>query len=294
MNLIEKAVSDLFKEPALDALDNDTAFLRAAHQPTLEESFSPHTAKQQTSLDFNKLKQLGMITPDEPNSRIALELRHIKSRLLSGSNERMNALHNDHRQNLIMITSSRTDEGKTFLSINLAINLAIEGDRRIVLVDTDVTKGTIAQVLGIEAKLGLTDLLVTPDRTLLDAIVETNIKGLHVISAGTGVANVAELFSGQRMISLLNMMARQFADWVFVFDSPPLLAASESSALARHVGQVVVVVQEEKTTQKELLTGLKQIEFARNIGLVLNKSLDRSETVYYEKYAKFGRIREQI
>ncbi|MCI0564140.1 MAG: hypothetical protein MN733_37170, partial [Nitrososphaera sp.] len=88
-------------------------------------------------------------------------------------------------------------------------------------------------------------------------------------------------------------MARQFANWVFIFDSPPLLAASESSALARQVGQVIVVVEEEKTTQKELLTGLRQIEFAKNIGLVLNKSLDRSETVYYEQYAKFRGIREK-
>ncbi|MCI0561602.1 MAG: hypothetical protein MN733_24195, partial [Nitrososphaera sp.] len=83
MNLIEKAVSEFFKEPALDAVNQDTAFLRAAHPPALEEYVSPHfTAKQQTILDFNKLKQLGMITPDEPSSRIALELRHIKSRLL--------------------------------------------------------------------------------------------------------------------------------------------------------------------------------------------------------------------
>lgn len=293
MNLIEKAVSEFFNEPALDAENQDAAFLRAAHPPVLEESFSPHfTAKQQTSLDFNKLKQLGMITPDEPSSRIALELRHIKGRLLSGSIETLNVLHSDHCQNLIMITSSRTDEGKTFLSINLAINLAMEIDRRIVLVDADVTKGKVAKILGIEAKLGLTDLLVTPNRTLLDALVGTNVNGLHVIPAGTEIPNVAELFSSQRMISLLRMMARQFADWVFVFDSPPLLAASESSALARHVGQVVVVVQEEKTTQKELLTGLKQIEFAKNIGLVLNKSLDRSETIYYEQYAKFRGVRE--
>ncbi|MCI0561174.1 MAG: AAA family ATPase [Nitrososphaera sp.] len=293
MNLIEKAVSEFFKEPAFDAVNQGATLLRATHPPALEESLSPHfTAKQQTSLDFNKLKQLGMITPDVPSSRIALELRHIKSRLLSGAIETMNVLHNDHCQNLIMITSSGTDEGKTFLSINLAINLAMEVDRRIVLVDTDVTKGNVAKILGIEPKLGLTDLLVTPNQTMLDALVGTNIDRLHVIPAGTAIPNVAELFASQRMISLLSMMARQYADWVFVFDSPPLLAASESSALARHMGQVVVVVQEEKTTQKDLLTGLKQIEFAKNIGLVLNKSLDRSETIYYEQYAKFHGIRE--
>ncbi|MGI0016348.1 MAG: AAA family ATPase, partial [Nitrososphaera sp.] len=275
MNLIEKAVAELFKEPALDAVDQDTTFLRAADLPVGEECFAPHfTAKQQTSLDFNKLQQMGIITPDEPSSRIATELRHIKGRLLSGSLEAMNVLHHDHRKNLIMITSSRTDEGKTFLAVNLAINLAMEVNRRVVLVDTDVMKGNVAKILGIEAKLGLTDLLISPNRTLLDALVRTNINGLHVISAGTRIPNVAELFSSQRMTSLLSMMAQQFADWVFVFDSPPLLAATESSALARHMGQVVVVVHEEKTTQKELLTGLKQIEFAKNIGLVLNKSLD--------------------
>jgi receptor protein-tyrosine kinase len=231
-------------------------------------------------------------TPDEPSSRVAIELRHIKSRLLSGSIETMNVSHRDHCDNLIMITSSRTDEGKTFLAVNLAINLAMEVDRRVVLVDTDVMKGNVAKILGIEAELGLTDLLTSPNRTLLDALVGTNINGLHVIPAGTGISNVAELFASQRMTSLLRMMARQFADWVFVFDSPPLLAATESSALARHMGQVVVVVQEDKTTEKELLTGLKQIEFVKNIGLVLNKSLDRSETIYYEQYAKFRGLRE--
>ena len=279
MNLIEKAVSEFFKEPTLDAVDQDAAFLRAADQPVGGEYPSPHfTAKQHASLDFGKLKQMGMVTPDEPSSRIAIELRHIKSRLLSGSIDTMNVLDHDHCKNLIMITSSRTDEGKTFLAVNLAINLAMEVDRRVVLVDTDVAKDNVAKILGIEAELGLTDLLVTPNQTVLDALVGTNINGLHVIPAGTGMPNVAELFSSQRMISLLEIMARQFADWIFVFDSPPLLAATESSALARHMGQVVVVVQEEKTTEKELLTGLKQIEFVKNIGLVLNKSLDRSET----------------
>lgn len=287
MNLIEKAVSQFLKESASVPDDQDADFPHVMYEPRLEEYVSArHTASQQTSVDFNKLKQLGMLTPDDPSSRIAVELRHIKGRLLGKSIETMNPLNNGRGHNLIMLTSSRIDEGKTFLAINLAISIAMDADRKVVLVDTDVSNGDVAKVLGIEAKIGITELLLTPNLTLLDALIGTNVGGLHVVPAGARVPNAADLLSSQRMSTLLGLMAQQFADWLFIFDTPPLLAATESSRLARHMGQVVVVVHEEKTTQKELVIALKQIELARNIGLVLNKSFDRSETVYFEHYQK--------
>ncbi|MGI0014803.1 MAG: AAA family ATPase [Nitrososphaera sp.] len=284
MSLIEKAVADLFKGSGLDQANRDSPG-RGTDLREAEELFLPRLGTEhKSSLDFNKLGQLGMVTPDKAMSRIAVELRHIKRRLLNETPEQSGVWVDGVYRNLIMVTSSIIGEGKTFLAINLAMNMAMEVGRRVVLVDTDVANGDVAKVLGIDAKPGLTDLLTCPNLTLLDVLISTNIDGLQILPVGTKIANVADLYSSTKMERFLKAMAQQFADRIIIFDGPPLLASSESSVLARFMGQVIVVVQEERTTQEDLLTGLKQIEFARNIGLVLNKSFDRSETMYFEDY----------
>ncbi|MCI0559960.1 MAG: AAA family ATPase [Nitrososphaera sp.] len=284
MSLIEKAVADLFKGSGLDQANRDTLD-RGTDLREAEALLVPRLgAEHKSSLDFNKLERLGIITPDKPRSRIAVELRHIKRRLLNETTEQSGVWVDGVYRNLIMVTSSIIGEGKTFLAINLAINIAMEVGRRVVLVDTDVANGDVAKVLGIDSKPGLTDLLTYPNLTLLDVLISTNIDGLQILPVGTKITNVADLFSSAKMERFLKAMAQQFADRIIIFDGPPLLAASESSVLARFMGQVVVVVQEERTTREDLLTGLKQIEFAKNIGLVLNKSFDRSETMYFEDY----------
>ncbi|MCI0563239.1 MAG: AAA family ATPase [Nitrososphaera sp.] len=284
MSLIEKAVADLFKGSGLDQANRDT-LNRGPDLHEAEELFLPRVGiEHKTTLDFNKLEQRGIITPDKPTSRIAVELRHIKRRLLNETTEQSGVWVDGVYRNLLMVTSSVIGEGKTFLAINLAINIAMEVGRRAVLVDTDVANADVAKILGIAAKPGLTDLLTCPNLTLLDVLISTNIDGLQILPVGTKVANVADLFSSTKMERFLKAMAQQYADRIIIFDGPPLLAASESSVLARFMGQVVVVVEEERTTQKDLLTALKQIDFAKNIGLVLNKSFDRSETMYFEDY----------
>jgi protein-tyrosine kinase len=73
------------------------------------------------------------------------------------------------------------------------------------------------------------------------------------------------------MRGLLHDMAERYHDRVIVFDSPPLLAASEAGALANHVGQIIVVVEAGKTSEATLKHALERIETSRVTGLLLNK-----------------------
>ena len=144
--------------------------------------------------------------------------------------------------NLSMITSSIPGEGKTFTSVNLALSIASEIDRHVLVVDTDIIKSDITRIFGVKGGLGLFDLLGT--RAGIDisqAIQCTNIPTLSVILAG----------SDHRAIS--EKLATRYRDRVVVFDCPPVLATSGAVALAPAAGQIVMVVEAAKSTRDTVL-----------------------------------------
>ena len=104
-------------------------------------------------LNLEKLKQAGMVTPDAERSQIAEEIRHIKRPLLLNAFGE-GALQSSNR-NLIMVTSARPGEGKTFTTVNLALSIALERDRTVLLVDADVAKPSVAQVFDFPGTAGL-------------------------------------------------------------------------------------------------------------------------------------------
>ncbi|MGH8615800.1 MAG: hypothetical protein ACREYF_28260 [Gammaproteobacteria bacterium] len=266
--------------------DTLTPLLVTSATETSEFSSSFQLTARELVLDVAKLTWLGIVTPETPNSRIAEELRHIKHRLLGIKADYSNEHQATDNSNLILITSSGIDEGKTFLSLNLAISIAMDADRRVILIDADVIRSDVTKILGTGARLGLTDFLTRPDLELTDVLIQTNIEGLQILSAGNKVPSLNEYLSSKRMELLLRELGQRYRDRVVIFDSAPLLAASETSVLTGLVGQVVVVVEEEKTTHQELLAALRHIAPSPKIKLVLNKSIERSETLYYERYQR--------
>jgi len=234
------------------------------------------------TVDVNKLESSGILTSGSSHSRLAEELRIIKRRLLinaDGLGARPTA-----DGNVIMVTSTAPGEGKTFLSANLAMSIAMEIDRTVLLVDCDTVKFGVTGLFGVEGKLGLADLLVRTNLDLTDVLLETNIDGLTILPSGERISNINELMASQRMARLLKDMASRYQNRVMILDSPPLLATTETSVLARLVGQIVIVVASGKTKQTDLITAIERLDPSKEIGVVLNQSFDRVETAYYEGY----------
>src|SRR5262249_9403301 len=173
--------------------------------------------------------------------------------------------------NLVMVTSPLANEGKTFCAINLAISMAMEMERTVLLVDADVAKPSVPSVLGLKMDKGLMDVLFKEGAALPDVLCKTNIDKLTLLPAGKGRHQATEMLASDAMGALLMEMSVRYSDRIIVFDSPPLLAASESSVLATRMGQIVMVVEAGKTTEAALKESLTRIESCRNVGLLLNK-----------------------
>lgn len=232
-----------------------------------------HGAASQSNLatiDLARLRRLGMVTPNEEKTQILEEFRIIKRPLIT------NAFSQGPRQisngNLIMVTSALEGEGKSFCAVNLAMSIAMEMDHTVLLVDADVAQPTIPKYLGLQNERGLLDVLLDDKLKLADVMMRTNVEKLSVLTSGRKSKHATELLASQSMSDLLTEIAHRYRERIVIFDSPPLLLASESRVLASQMGQIVVVVEAETTPQKTVMEALRQIESCEVINLIYNKA----------------------
>ena len=251
---------------------------RMAHlamaSPDSVTTATPGSAKRtqrSATLDFERIRAAGFLAPDTQRSQLKEEYRHIKRPLLLNVDGR--GATTVERPNLIMVTSARPGEGKTFTACNLALSIASERDRTVLLVDADVIKPSLDRTLGFEAELGLVDYLVNDQLELADVLVDTNVPSLTLLPAGSPYHLSAELLAGERMRKLAAELSGRYADRIVIFDAPPLLMTTEASILASLMGQVLVVVEAERTPQSQVKAALDLLDSNRQIvGFVLNKS----------------------
>jgi protein-tyrosine kinase len=239
-------------------------------------------------LNFETLRAKGMVTPDSERSQIEEEYRHIKRPLLLNAFGE-GALPHPYR-NMIMVTSARPNEGKTYTAINLSLSMALERDRTVLLVDADVAKPSVAKALQFPVTAGLVDYLADHDRLLSELILRTNLAKLRILPAGRLHVHSTELLASENMKQLARELALRYADRIVIFDSPPLLATSEAAVLAGLVGQVVMVVEEGKTKHEELKEALQLLGSDKYVGLVLNKTSRPfgADYYYYGGYSGYG------
>jgi receptor protein-tyrosine kinase len=228
----------------------------------------PSSAARQFAVDRNRLRTLSLITPDGERTPLAESFRRIKRQILASVAKPKPGA---PPANLVLITSALPGEGKTFCAINLAISMALERDRTVLLVDADVARPNVSRMLGLKAEGGLMEVLLDRDVALGDVLWKTDIGRLNVLPAGKAHQHATELLASDTMRDLVREMAERYHDRMVVFDSPPLLAASEAAALASHVGQIVVVVEAGKTSEATLKQALGRFDTSRVTGLVLNK-----------------------
>lgn len=233
-------------------------------------------------IDLRRLTEAGMITPQSSDTTISEQHRAIKRPLL------LKAFPPEGKrtgnENVVLVTSSVPAEGKTFVSVNLAMSVAMEVDRTVLLVDGDPARSSVSRIFGITTERGLTDYLQSDDIELADVLVRTNVPNLTVLPAGRHVSNVTELFSSDQMARLTEELASRYSDRLIIIDSAPVLAASGTRVLAGLTGQIVFIVESVRTTQNTVREALHQLEPHPNVGLVLNKSRERPRASYQYGY----------
>src|SRR5205823_4870125 len=179
-----------------------------------------------------------------------------------------------------MVTSALPGEGKTFTSLNLALSIAMEVDSTVLLVDGDVAHPTIPGLLGCPHGPGLLDLLTRDGLDFADALVRTNVDKLSLLPAGSRHRRSTELLASEQMASLLRELASRYSDRIIVFDSAPLLATTEARVLASHMGQIIMVVAADSTSQHAVSHALATIENCDVVLMALNKATRTDVGIY--------------
>ena len=220
-------------------------------------------------IDRVALAEAGCIVPEGPVTGIAEEFRLIKHQLLADIESRHNAA--DDRLRSVLIASAQPKSGKTFCAINLALSLAGERDVEVLLIDGDFPKPDALSTLGIPSDgPGMVDALADPSADPEAFVIRTDVPGLSVLPAGRKANNVPELLASDRTREVLAKLVAGDRRRIILFDSPPALMASHATVLAGHVGQALVVVRADQTTEADLRETLGLLTGCDHVSLVLN------------------------
>ena len=288
MSTIEKALDKLGQAavaepvPAIPPAEPADKLVNA--QAALSES---KTASQFIDIDLDSLSKRNFVAKATERKLIYEEYRVIKRKLINNAfGPLSSSLKNP---NLILVSSSRPGEGKTFTSVNLALSIALEQDKTVLLVDADVLRPNVSRTLEISVPRGLTDYLSSDSVDVTDIMYSTNVERLKLIAAGKPHHLSTELLASDKMAALVNEFASRYPDRIVIFDAPPLLGVNETSVLAAMCGQAVIVLEENKTKLNELEKAISMLPPDLATGFVINKahySRDKGYGYGYGYYAE--------
>ncbi|MFQ3235512.1 MAG: protein-tyrosine kinase, partial [Paraglaciecola sp.] len=197
------------------------------------------------------------------------EYRAIKRKIL---NNAFGALSKSlTNSNIVMITSSRPGEGKTFTAVNLALSIALEQDKTVLLVDADVLRPNVMRTLELENQEGLMEYLLGEKKDISEVMCNTNIPNLRIIAAGKSHHLSTELLASEKMFEVVQEFANRYNDRVVIIDTPPLLGINETAILANLAGQAIVVTEENATKLSDVEQSVSQLNPDMAIGFVVNK-----------------------
>lgn len=213
---------------------------------------------------------------NQPASALAESYRALRTAILLSRSPRP--------PQTILVTSPNPDEGKSCTSLNLALALAQRGGR-VLLIDGDLRKRSLARYLGLTNHRGLSGFL-TGAHPLADAFVPVeSASRLSVLPAGPPAPNPAELLSSLAMEAALAELRRSFDH--IVIDSPPALMVTDATILSPLADGLILVVESEATVRGALLRTHQILESAggKILGVVMNKvNLERDGYYYYGRH----------
>jgi len=255
MSRIEEAM-----EKAAKMRENQYEAAAGTPKPSSPPVHIPPAAPKEQLKVANQL----LVAANDPLTPVAEEYRKLKSilvRLTKGETFR----------NMLMVTSSINNEGKSITALNLALALAQEYDYTVLLVDADLRKPSLHSYLGIEQQKGLSECLLD-GLDVKDALVNTGIGRLSLLPAGRQVSNPTEIFSSQKSKDFFLEIKDRYHDRYVIIDSPPVLPFAETRSLNCVVDGVVVVVKEGAVPLKHVSETLECLKGGEILGLVFNEA----------------------
>lgn len=280
-------------EKALDKMLTGGTEINAGTAPVAETPSEANIQVQASAadrltvdIDTQRLSKLNFVANAQERTQISEEYRVIKRKLINNAFGALSSTLTN--SNLILVTSTRPGEGKTFTSVNLALSIALEQDKTVLLVDADVLRPNVSRTLGITVPLGLTDYLSSDKVDVTDIMYSTSVERLKLIAAGKPHHLSTELLASDKMAGLVQEFASRYPDRIVIFDAPPLLGVNETSVLAAMCGQAVVVVEENRTNLNELEKAISLLPADLAVGFVINKATHHADKGYGYGYGYYA------
>jgi exopolysaccharide/PEP-CTERM locus tyrosine autokinase len=198
---------------------------------------------------------------------------------------RTQVLHKTEGQgdNCLMVTSAVDGEGKSTTAINLAISIAQEIHKTVLLVDADLRAPSLHRYLGLSPKKGLVHYLMD-DVPLEQILIRTGVENLAFLPAGGGLPNSTEILRSPKMQHLIREVKERYKDRYVIFDTTPLLPTADPIVLSQFMDGVLLVVQAEKTSRQDVAEALERLKGRNILGVVMNNLSEMEKTYNYKPY----------
>ena len=189
----------------------------------------------------------------------------------------------------IIVTSAVPGEGKSFVAANLAVNMAQNIEDHVLLMDCDLRRPTMHRMFGLGRVNGLSEHLANGNK-IPDLLIKTGLGKLSLLPSGTPPHNPSEVLSSAKMAKLLDELKTRYQDRYLIIESPPPMLAPETSAIAKHVDAVIVVIKFGSTPMDAVEELIDNLGKEKIIGAVINHFDARTSRYYgYRKYGKYYR-----
>ena len=247
---------------------------KAPAKPQPGASVNADNEALRLTINLEELDERGFVSVSNARKLINEEYREIKRKLLRNA---FGALSKTLKNsNIIMVSSARPSEGKTFTAINLALSFAAEQDKTVLLVDADVLKPNVTRTLRVNPGEGLMEYLLDENKDISDVLYRTNVDKLRIIQAGQTHHLSTELLASERMNETIDEFSNRYPDRIVIIDTPPLIGINESAVLASFAGQAVIVTEEGRTKLNDINNIVDRLNPDMAVGFVVNKAVNES------------------
>lgn len=182
----------------------------------------------------------------------------------------------------VQITSSMVNEGKTLVAANLSITLASHTRSKVLLLEGDLHRPTLASVLGLTETRGLRDWWLEPEQCISSVLYQLEGLPLWFLSAGGNHESPAKLLQSSRFRDAFRQLGESF-DWILV-DSTPMLPVSDVNLWSRLVDGTLLVIREGVAPRAAVEKGLASLDNPKLIGAVLNAASEAEDSGYADAY----------
>lgn len=216
--------------------------------------------KAEAEAGNDELMKKGIIVPDSGLDKVTESFRYLRTQLLQKSkNENF----------IVMVSSCGKGVDSTFVSMNMAAAFAFDETKTSLVIDCDIQRKNIEEILELEYEYGLLDFL-EDDIEVAEILKDIGIKRLRVIPAGKKQQIESDSFTNTRMKSLLDNLVERYQDRYVILNSPSITSSADASILVELVDYVVLVVPYGQVTGPELEKALSKVDKSKLLGVVLN------------------------